>query len=162
MRPRWTVPLLALSLAGALGSLALHVLWILRRPAPPLALPIALELGVALVWVPAVFAFALRARRRFGSPFSPALVRAFFPTLFDGTPPWLRRAATLGVAYAGLFLFGRWLWQLDDPEATWASPGDPELTALAAAFYVLSAAVLAGVGRERRPGPRAVEEAGAA
>ena len=60
------------------------------------------------------------------------------------------------VAYAFLFLFARWLWQLNDADVTWAAPGDPELTALAFAFYVLSAAVLAGVGRERGPGPRAL------
>jgi hypothetical protein len=154
VRPRWTFPLLVLSLAGALGCLALHAAWVLRRPAPPPAVPAALEIAVALVWLPAVAVFALRATRRFGSPFSPALVRTFFPTLFDGTPPWLRRAAAAAVAYAWLFLFARWLWQLNDPDATWPAPADPELTALALAFYVLSAAVLAGVGRERAPGPR--------
>jgi hypothetical protein len=118
--------------------------------------PVALDLGIAVAWLPAVLVFALRARNRFGSPFSPALVREFFPTLFDGTPRWLRRAATLSVAYAFLFLLARWLWQLDDPASTWAAPGDPELTALALAFYVLSGAVLAGVGFEKRTGPRAV------
>lgn len=153
MRPRWTVPLLVLSFAGALGCLGLHLAWCLGRPAPPPALPVALELGVALAWIPAVFVFALRARRRFGSPFAPALVRAFFPTLFDGTPPRLRRAAIFFVAYAWLFLFARWAWQLNDPDSTPPAPADPELTAVACAFYVLSAAVLAGVGRERGPGP---------
>lgn len=156
MRPRWPLPLLALSLAGALGSLGLHAAWILGRPPVPLAVPIALELGIALVWLPAVAVFVLRARARFGSPFSPALVRSFFPTFFDGTPPPLRRAAILAIAYAFLFLFARWLWQLNDADVTWAAPGDPELTALAFAFYVLSAAVLAGVGRPRAPGPRAL------
>lgn len=154
MRPRWTLPLLVLSSAGALGCLGLHLAWLLRRPAPPLAWPVALELAIALVWVPAVLVFALRARRRFGSPFSPALVRAFFPTFFDGTPRWLRLAAILSVAYAWIFLFARWAWQLNDPESTPPAPADPELTAVALAFYVLSAAVLAGVGRERAPGPR--------
>lgn len=156
MRARWTLPLAALSFTGALGSLALHAAWLLRRPAPPPAVPAALEVGVALAWLPAVAVFALRARRRFGSPFSPALVRAFYPTLFDGTPPWLRHAASAAVAYAFLFLFARWLWQLNDPAATWPTPSDPELTALALAFYVLSAAVLAGEGPERGPGPRAL------
>jgi hypothetical protein len=156
LRPRWTLPLLALSAAGALGCLVLHAAWALRRPPAPFAVPVALELGTALAWLPAVAVFALRARTRFGSPFSPALVRDFFPTFFDGTPPWLRRASTACVAYAWLFLFARWLWQLNDPEATWPAPGDPELTALALAFYVLSAAVLAGAGRERGPGPRAL------
>ena len=154
MRPRWPLPLLALCVAGALGSLALHAAWCLGRPPAPLAVPVALELGIGLVWLPAVAVFAFRARRRFGSPFAPALVRAFFPTFFAGTPAWLRRAATGAVAYAALFLFARWIWQLDDPAATWASPADPELTALAFAFYVLSAAVLAGAGRDGGPGPR--------
>jgi hypothetical protein len=156
VRPRWTFPLLALSVAGARGCLALHVAWVLRRPAPPPAVPAALEIAVALVWLPAVAVFALRAGRRFGSPFSPALVRAFFPTLFDGTPPWLRRAAAAAVGYAWLFLFARWLWQLNDSDATWPRPSDPELTALAFAFYVLSAAVLSGAGNERGPGPHAL------
>jgi hypothetical protein len=156
VRPGWTLPLLVLSFAGALGCLALHAAWLLRRPAPPAAVPAALEIAVALAWLPAVAVFALRAARRFGSPFSPALVRAFFPTLFDGTPPWLRRAAAAAVAYAFLFLAARWLWQLNDADATWPSPADPELTALALAFYVLSAAVLSGVGNERGPGPRAL------
>jgi hypothetical protein len=156
VRPRWTLPLLGLCLAGALGSLALHAAWVLGRPAPPLAVPAALEIAVGLVWLPAVAVFTLRAKRRFGSPFAPALVRSFFPTLFDGTPPWLRRAAVSALAYAFLFLLARWLWQLKDADATWASPSDPELTALAFAFYVLSAAVLAGAGRERAPGPRAL------
>ncbi len=156
MRLRWTAPFLALCLAGALGCLALHAGWVLARPAAPIAVPVALELGIALAWLPAVAVFALRAKRRFGSPFAPALVRQFFPTLFDGTPPWLRRAAALSVAYAALFLFVRWVWQLNDPDVTWAAPGDPELTSLAFAFYVLSAAVLAGAGNERAPGPRAL------
>lgn len=162
VRPRWTVPLLALSLAGALGCFALHAGWILGRPPAPLAVPIALEIGIALPWVPAVLVFALRARQRFGSPFSPLLVRDFFPTLFDGTPPWLRRAAIAAVAYAWLFLLARWTWQLNDPEAAPPAPADPELTAIAFAFYALSGAVLSGVGRERRPGPRAIGGAGAA
>jgi len=156
VRPRWTPPLLVLSVAGALGCLGLHAAWALRLPAAPLAVPVVLDLATAVVWLPAILVFALRARSRFGSPFSPALVRAFFPTLFDGTPRWLRRAAALAVAYAWVFLFARWLWQLDDPASTWASPGDPELTALAFAFYVLSGAVLAGVGLEKGPGPRAL------
>jgi hypothetical protein len=153
---RWTLPLLALSALGAAGCLALHLAWCVRRPVPSFGLPVALEVAVVLAWVPAVLVFALRARRRFGSPFSPALVRDFFPTFFDGTPAWLRRVTILSVAYAFLFLFSRWLWQLNDPETTWPAPGDPELTAIALAFYVLSAAVLAGVGRERGPGPRAL------
>jgi hypothetical protein len=152
----WTAPLLALSAAGSLGCLGLHLAWHLRRPAPPLALPVALELGIVLAWMPAVAVSALRARRRFGSPFSPAFVRAFFPTFFDGTPPWLRWAAIVSVAYAWLFLVARWAWQLNDPASTPPAPGDPELTAVACAFYVLSAAVLAGVGRERGPGPRSL------
>ncbi len=156
MRPLWPFPLLVLCLAGALGCLALHAAWCLGRPAAPIAVPVALELGIALVWLPAAAVFALRARRRFGSPFAPALVRAFFPTFFDGTPAWLRRAAIGAAAYAGLFLLARWVWQLDDPASTWATPSDPELTALAFAFYVLSAAVLAGAVRERAPGPRAL------
>jgi len=36
---------------------------------------------------------AAAVRQSFGPRGAPALVRAFFPTLFDGTPPWLRRAA---------------------------------------------------------------------
>ncbi len=156
MQPGWAVALVVFSLAGALGCLALHAAWVLGRPAPRLAVPAALEIAVALAWLPAVAVFALRAKRRFGSPFSPALVRAFFPTLFDGTPPWLRRAAAAAVAYAFLFLVARWLWQLNEPDATWPTPSDPELTALALAFYVLSAAVLSGVGKERGPGPRAL------
>lgn len=156
MRPRWTLPLLALSLAGAAGCLALHAAWLVRLPAPPLALAVALELGVALAWVPAVLVFSLRARSRFGSPFSPALVRDFFGTFFDGTPASLRRGAILAAAYAALFLLARWAWQLDDPASTPPAPGDPELTAVACAFYVLSAAVLAGVGKERAAGPRAL------
>lgn len=156
MRPRWTAPLLALSLAGALGCLALHAAWILGRPAPPIAVPAGFEIAVALVWLPAVAVFSLRAARRFGSPFSPALVRAFFPTLFDGTPRWLRRAAAAAVGYAFLFLAARWLWQLNDADAASPAPGDPELTALALAFYVLSGAVLAGVGLEKGTGPRAL------
>jgi hypothetical protein len=154
VRARWTVPLLVLSAGGALGCLGLHLAWHLRRPSLPLALPVALELGVVLAWLPAVAVFALRAQRRFGSPFSPAFVRAFFPTFFDGTPPWLRRVAILSVAYAWLFLFARWAWQLNDPVSTPPAPADPELTAVAFAFYVLSAAVLAGVGHEQGPGPR--------
>jgi hypothetical protein len=156
VRPGWTAPLLALSFAGASGCFALHAAWVLRRPPAPLAAAVALELGIALAWLPAVAVFALRARRRFGSPFSPSLVRAFFPTFFDGTPAWLRRAAIGAVAYAWLFLFARWAWQLNDPDSTWPAPGDPELTAVAFAFYVLSAAILAGVGRESRPGPHAL------
>jgi len=154
LRPRWTLPLLALSALGAAGSFALHLAWWLRRPARGLALPVALAFAVGLVWVPAVLVFALRARRRFGSPFSPALVRAFFPTLFDGTPPWLSRAALVSVAWAFLFLLARWIWQLGDVDSTPPAAGDPEMTAVAFAFYVLSAAVLAGVGRGRGPGPR--------
>ena len=154
MRPRWTLPLLALCAAGAAGSLALHVAWWARRPARGLALPVALALAVGLVWVPAVLVFALRARRRFGSPFSPALVRAFFPTLFAGTPRWLKSAAIAAVAWAFLFLVTRWIWQLGDADSTPPAAGDPEMTAVACAFYVLSAAVLAGVGREQSPGPR--------
>ena len=85
-------------------------------------------------------------------------MRAFFPTFFDGTPVWLKRAAIAAVAYAWLFLLARWAWQLNDPDSTPPAPGDPELTAVAFAFYVLSAAVLAGVGKERGPGPRADRE----
>jgi hypothetical protein len=153
VRRVWQAPLLALSGVGALGCLALHLAWHLRRPAPPLGLPVALDLGIVLAWVPAVLVFALRAHRRFGSPFSPAFVREFFPTFFDGTPPWLRRAAIFSVAYAWLFLVARWALQLNDPDSTPPAPGDPELTAVAFAFYVLSAAVLAGAARERGTGP---------
>ena len=160
MRPRWTLPLLALSALGALGCLGLHLAWALRRPAQDLALPLALEIAVVFAWVAAVLVFALRARRRFGSPFSPALVREFFPTFFGGTPVWLKRTAIAAVAYAWLFLLARWAWQLNDPDSTPPAPGDPELTAVAFAFYVLSAAVLAGVGKERGPGPRPVGESG--
>ena len=155
MRSGWPLPLLALATLGALSCLALHAAWFLGRPGP-FALAVALELGIFVAWLPAVGVFALRARRRFGSPFSPVLVRQFFPTLFDGTPPWLRRAAILSVAYAGLFLVARWAWQLRDLEDTPPMPPDPEMTAVAFAFYVLGAAVLAGVGRERVPGPRAL------
>ena len=156
MRPRWTIPFLALSVLGAAGSLALHLAWWARRPAPGLALPAVLELAVVLAWLPAVLVFAWRARRRFGSPFSPALVRDFFGTLFDGTPRWLRRAALVSVAWAFLFLVARWAWQLGDADSSPPAPGDPEMTAVACAFYVLSAAVLAGAGRERALGPRPV------
>ncbi len=156
MRPRWTLPFLALAALGALGSFALHLAWWLRRPAAGLALPVALAFAVGLVWVPAVLVFALRARRRFGSPFSPALVREFFPTFFDGTPRWLRHAAIASVAWAFLFMLARWAWQLGDPVSTPPAAGDPEMTAVAFAFYVLSAAVLAGEGNGRRPGPHAL------
>jgi hypothetical protein len=122
----------------------------------PLAPAVALEAGTFVTWMAAVAVFALRAKARFGSPFAPALVRAFFPTFFDGTPAWLRRAAIGSVAYAGLFLAARWLWQLKDFDATPPAPTDPELTAVAFAFYVLSASVLAGAGEERGPGPRAL------
>ena len=155
MRPHWSLPLLALSLAGAIGCLALHAAWMLGRPGP-FALAVALELGIFVAWIPAVALFVVRAKARFGSPFAPALVRSFFPTFFDGTPPWLRRAAIVSVAYAWLFLIARWAWQLKDLEETPPAPADPELTAVAFAFYVLSAAVLAGAGRERGPGPRAL------
>ncbi len=155
MRPRWTLPLLALCGFGAAGSLALHLAWWAGRPAPGLALPVALALAVGLVWVPAVLVFALRARRRFGSPFAPALVRAFFPTLFAGAPRWLRRTAIAAVAWAFLFLLARWIWQLGDADSTPPAAGDPEMTAVACAFYVLSAAVLSG-GTEERPGPHRV------
>jgi hypothetical protein len=155
VRVRWTLPLLAVSVAGAVGCAILHAAWFLGRPAP-FALAVALEAGTFFTWVPAVVLFALRARARFGSPFAPALVRAFFPTFFDGTPPALRTAAIASVAYTGLFLVARWIWQLRDLEATPPAPQDPELTAVAFAFYVLSAAVLAGAGRERGPGPRAL------
>ena len=155
MRPRWTAPFLALSLAGAGGCFILHAGSMLGRPAP-LAPAVALEIGAFVTWVPAVALFVHRARARFGSPFSPALVRAFYPTFFDGTPPWLRRAAIASVAYAWVFLLGRWLWQLRDLEATPPAPTDPELTAVALAFYVLSAAVLSGVGNGRGRGPRAL------
>ena len=44
-------------------------------------------------------------------------------------------------------------------EATPPAPADPELTAVAFAFYVLSAAVLAGAGKSAPPGaPRALRE----
>lgn len=155
MRPRWTLPLLLLSFAGAAGCFVLHLGWALGRT-PPFGLAVALEVGTFFTWVPAVLLFALRARARFGSPFAPALVRAFFPTFFDGTPPLLRGAAIGSVAYAALFLSARWLWQLRDLDATPPAPTDPELTAVAFAFYVLSAAVLAGAGRERGAGPRAL------
>lgn len=148
--------MLALAALGALGALALHVAWWVRRPAPGLALPVALELAVVVTWVPAVLVFARRARRRFGSPFSPALVRAFFPTFFDGTPPWLRRAATVAVAWAFLFLLARWAWQLGDPASTPPAASDPEMTAVACAFYVLSGAVLAGERNGRGSGPHAL------
>jgi hypothetical protein len=151
----WTLPLLALSAAGALGCLALHAAWFLGRPGP-FALAVALELGIFVAWIPAVAVFVARARARFGSPFAPALVRSFFPTFFDGAPPWLRTAAIASAAYAGVFLLARWIWQLRDLEATPPAPADPELTAVALAFYVLSAAVLAGAGRARGPGPRAL------
>lgn len=154
MRPRWTLPLLAICAAGALGSFALHLAWWAGRPPRGLALPAALAFGVGLAWVPAVLAFAHRARVRFGSPFSPALVRAFFPTLFDGAPRWLRRAAVVSVAWGFLFLVARWLWQLPDADSSPPAPADPEMSGVACAFYVLSAAVLSGVGRERGPGPR--------
>jgi hypothetical protein len=156
VRARWTLPLLVLCTLGALGSLALHLTWWARRPAPPPELPAALELAVALAWVPAVLVFALRAKRRYGSPFAPALARGFFATLFDGTPPVLRRAALSSVAYAFLFLLARWVWQLRVPDSSPPAPADPEMTAVALAFYVLSAAVLAGVGRERPAGPRSL------
>lgn len=153
MRPRWTLPFLVLSACGALGCLVLHSGSLFGRPAP-FALAVALEVGAFVAWVPAVALFARRAKARFGSPFAPALVRAFFPTFFDGTPAWLRTAAIAAVAYAWLFLLGRWVWQLRDLDATPPAPADPELTAVAFAFYVLSAASLAGAGKERGPGPR--------
>jgi hypothetical protein len=155
VKARWPLPLLALSVAGALGGLVLHAGWMLGGTAP-FALAVALELGIFVVWVPAVAIFVLRAKARFGSPFAPALVRAFFQTFFDGTPPWLRRAAIASATYAFLFLLARWAWQLRDLDQTPPAPGDPELTAVAFALYVLSAAVLAGAGRERGPGPRAL------
>ncbi len=156
MRPRWPLPLLLFCGAGAVGCFALHAAWILGRPAGLSALPVAFDLGIVLAWVPAVIVFALRARARFGSPFSPALVRSFFQTFFDGTPPWLRRTAIVSVLYAWLFLLARWAWQLNDPGSTPPAPADPELTAVAFAFYVLSAAVLSGVRKERTPGPRSL------
>ena len=125
----------------------------LGRPAP-LAPAVALEVGTFVTWAAAVAVFVARAKARFGSPFAPALVRAFFPTFFAGTPAWLRTAAIASLAYAALFLAARWLWQLKDLDATPPAPTDPELTAVAFAFYVLSAAVLAGAGEERGPGPR--------
>ena len=155
MRASWPLPLLFFSFVGAGGCFALHAGWALGRTAP-FALAVALEIGTFVTWVPAVVLFALRAKARFGSPFAPALVRAFYPTFFDGTPRWLRTAAIASLAYAGLFLLARWGWQLRDLEATPPAPADPELTAVAFAFYVLSAAVLAGAGRERAPGPRAL------
>ena len=155
VRVPWTVPLLFLSFAGAGGCFVLHAGWALGRT-PPFAVAVALEIGTFVTWVPAVALFALRAKARFGSPFAPALVRAFYPTFFDGTPPWLRRAAIASVAYAGFFLLARWAWQLRDLDATPPAPADPELTAVAFAFYVLSAAVLAGAGRDRAPGPHAL------
>jgi hypothetical protein len=148
------LPFLALAAVGAVASFALHLAWWVRRPHAGLVLPAALELAVILAWVPAVVLFALRAHRRFGSPFSPALVREFFPTMFEGTPPWLRQLAVGAVAWAFLFLVVRWATQLGDPDSTPPAPGDPEMTAVACAFYVLSAAILAGAGRERAPGPR--------
>jgi hypothetical protein len=141
--------------AGALGCLALHVLKLAGGPVT-LGAAVALECGVFLAWIPAVALFVGRARDRFGSPFSPALVRAFFPTFFDGTPPRLRTAAIASAAYAALFLVVRWLWQLRDLDATPPSPVDPELTAVAFAFYVLAATVYAGAGNGRGPGPRAL------
>lgn len=138
-------------LLGAALCLGLQLAWLLGRKAP-LAFAIAVEVGSLAAWAPAVLAFGKKAKARFGSPFAPELVRRFFPTFFEGTPPWLRRAAVLAVAYAGAVLLARWLWQLPDPAATAPDPLDPELAAVAFAFYMLSAAALAG--EERPPGPR--------
>lgn len=141
----------AACLLGAALCLALQAAWLLGKMLP-LGLAIAVEVGSLAAWAPAVLAFGRRAKARFGSPFAPELVRRFFPTFFEGTPPALRRAAVLAVAYAGAVLLARWLWQLPDPASLGPEPLDPELAAVAFAFYVLSAAALAG--EERPPGPR--------
>ncbi len=141
----------AACLLGAALCLGLQAAWISGRK-PPLGLAIAVEVGSLAAWAPAVLAFGRKAKARFGSPFAPELVRRFFPTFFEGTPPVLRRAAILAVAYAASVLLARWIWQLPDPVSVGPEPLDPELAAVAFAFYMLSAAALAG--EERPPGPR--------
>ncbi len=138
-------------LLGALLCLGLQAAWLAGRKAP-LAFAIAVEVGSLAAWAPAVLAFGRKARTRFGSPFAPEVARRFFPTLFEGTPPALRRGAVLAVAYAGAVLLARWIWQLPDPVSVGPEPLDPELAAVAFAFYMLSAAALGGAPRP--PGPR--------
>ena len=134
-----------LSFLGAAGRLGLHVGWM--PGAAPLAPAVALEAGTFVTgWRPSPFALRAKALRQ-PEP-APALVRAFFPTSSTARPRGCD--AAIGSAHAGLFLFARWLWQLNDFDAT--PPRAHGSGATPASVYVLH--LVRGRGRRwSRPRP---------
>ncbi len=98
-------PFMVLAGLGFLASLVLHAVTIPEPAAPDGSVPLVLQWGVALVWIPAIVA---AYRLRLVEPARPEdrQQRTFLWVLLAGTPHWMRVAVFALALYAAVnFLY---------------------------------------------------------
>ena len=149
MIPQWTIPFLwlfaALSLAGLVLSLYVHISALLGKEIPFVAL--GLHVGIFVVWFPAVIV----AQRRVGNTRS----KNFWKLALKGSPAWMLYAvyAFFGYAFINFFIFAS--NTQTKGSGSNASPGDWRgFSGHWMAFYSAAFAILYSAAISSTSGPR--------